>query len=375
MSDTIDYFARIRGQINVPLLAAKHVVVVGVGTVGSPVAEHPAKDGVGSFLFIDGDTYEEENRVRHPLPAAYTDMNKAEAMSQYLRSERIPSLQVDALARFVDDTMSDRELDELLESADLIVAGTGETAVQRRLGSRALALDIPAIFPALFRDGGGEVFLQTSPNSPCFFCHDGWRRQGEPVRGAEALEVEATRVIQTAIELCLGVLDSDSRYEELTLADDSAADPRPRQLFLIGPEGVRTAHTVEWRRNCPSCNVGPSQLRPDAATTWVTATAVRNRALVPRRSGPGNIPVRSSTQRTTPVAPFSWPFDAWRPAETPSQRSQRPRSPLLDAALVVGTLVGRVIVAVGGFLLVLASPLIILNIFVWSLYLILKLLL
>jgi ThiF family len=269
------YFDRIRGQINVPLLATKHVVVVGVGTVGSPVAEHLAKDGAGSFLFIDGDTYEEVNRVRHVLPPTYLGKNKAEAMRDYLLSERIPGLNTQALPYFVENSMSDAELDVILDPAHLIIAGTGEREIQRRIGRRALALDIPAIFPMLYLDGGGEVFIQTSPQSPCFFCMDGFRRGGDPVRGAEALGVEAMPVIQTAIELSLGLLDEDSRYGGLTLPKPDDPDQRRYQHFILLPEAARRALPIEWRRDCPSCAVGPSPLRQEATEAWRAAESAR----------------------------------------------------------------------------------------------------
>lgn len=295
------YFDRIRGQVNVSLLGERHVVVVGLGTVGSPVAEYLAKDGVGSFLFIDGDTYEEVNRVRHVLPYAYLGVNKAEAMRDYLLSEHIPGLQVEALPRFVDDAMSDIELDTLLEHADLIIAGTGETDVQRRLGRRALSLDIPAIFPGLMPDAGGEVFIQTSPESPCFLCRDSWRQRGEPVRGAEALGVEAMPVIQTTIELSLGVLDPNSRYDELTLPDENDQDQRERQLFMLFPGAPRLAETVERRDNCPSCAVGPSPLNPEARQAWEAAQRPRRTVRIQARP-PVVEPTKSSWRRQVLVA-------------------------------------------------------------------------
>jgi ThiF family len=308
MNADSQYSDRIRGQIDVPLLRTKHVVVVGVGTVGSPVAEHLAKDRVGSFLFIDGDTYEEVNRVRHVLPPTYVGMNKAEAMAHYLVSEKIPGLRVQALPRYVDSAMPNSELDELLDLADLIIAGTGEREVQRRLGERALALDIPAIFPALYRTGGGEVFIQTSPRNPCFFCWDGWRSRGEPVRGAEALGVEAMPVVQTAIELSLGILDPHSRYEELTLPDDNDPVRSMRQIFIMMPQAPLLALPWSKDRDCPSCAVGPSPLRQSETEAWQAASRTRA-APVPRTVESRPVSQVQPTRAKTST-PELWPIAA-----------------------------------------------------------------
>jgi hypothetical protein len=336
VTDSPEYFDRIRGQINVQLLATKHIVVVGVGTVGSPVAEHLAKDGAGNFLFIDGDTYEEVNRVRHVLPPDYLGANKAEAMRDYLLSEQIPGLRVQALSRYVDDSMSDDELDVLLDPADLIIAGTGERDVQRRLGARALALDIPAIFPALYPDGGGEVFIQTSPQSPCFLCHDGFRTRGEPVRGAEALGVEAMPVIQTAIELSLGLLDPGSRYEELTIPDEDEPNQTRHQLFMMFPGSPVDAEAVEPGLDCPSCAVGPSPLRKEAVEAWRAAESAREAAISeppPFVSTPSPEDEQLWQQQApTPASPL-WHAVPERPPQAVAQPVTAPRRKFGDFVL------------------------------------------
>lgn len=289
----MSYHDRVKGQFDVPLLSTKYVVVVGVGTVGAPVALHLAQNGVGYFIFVDGDIYEEVNRVRHILPSTYRGQNKAVAMRAHLLSEEIPTFHADSIPHYVDESMTDGGLDRLLEPADLIIAGTGEREVQRRLARRALALDIPTVLPALYPDGGGEVFLQTSPQRPCFFCWDGWRSRGEPVRGAEAPAVDAMPVIQTAIELSLGILDPNSQYDELTIPDENELDQTRRQLFMLLPEASRETWPIQRQRDCPSCTVGPSPLNPGARQAWEEA---RNRTRTRTTSTPIVRPTRLATR-------------------------------------------------------------------------------
>jgi hypothetical protein len=271
-----EYFDPIAGQINVRLLATKRVAVIGLGAVGSPIAADLAKHGVGSFLLIDGDVYEERNRSRHPLPPNYRGENKATAVRQHLLSLQVPvSKDVKALPRYVDESMTDNELDALLDPADLIVAATGEREVQQRIARRALALDIPVVLPSLYAGGGGEVFIQTSPRRPCFFCLDGFRLSTEPVRGAEALAVDLTAVIATAIELSYRVLDPDSRYGGMTTPKHDEADQRPYQHFVLLREAPRRRFAISRQEDCPSCAVGPSPLRPEAGQAWQAAQQAR----------------------------------------------------------------------------------------------------
>jgi molybdopterin/thiamine biosynthesis adenylyltransferase len=250
-----EQFARIVGRVNVPLLAAKLVVIVGVGTVGSQIARELASSGVGRLCLIDGDYLEEDNLIRHALPRQYLGMNKAEAMTLYLGGE-VPTLLAEALPRYVDDSLSDDELDELFVDADLIVAATGEQDVQRRLGRRALALDTPAVFPGLYESDGGEVFVQRSPRNPCFSCWDSLRTVGEPLHGVTALNADTLLVIQLAIELILGVLDETTQYASLMAVPRN--DPRPRQLFVRRRFARLVIRAVDRLPNCPSCAVGPA---------------------------------------------------------------------------------------------------------------------
>jgi molybdopterin/thiamine biosynthesis adenylyltransferase len=270
-----DQFARIAGRVNLELLATKLVVVVGVGTVGSQVAKELANCGVGRLLFIDDDRLDEHNLVRHALPRDYLGDNKAEALAVYL-GIAVPTLRPTALARKVDEALSDEQVDELLAEADLIVVATDDRESQRRIARRAFALDIPAVLPALYGDNGGEVFVQRSPRNPCFFCWDGFRDRDERVRGVRALNADTLGVIQLAVHLCLGILDRHSEFHRLLATQPGRAGPP--QLFIQRRFAALGITDIRRRPNCPSCAVGP------AHGVAVEAPAPGVRAAAPARA-------------------------------------------------------------------------------------------
>lgn len=247
-----DYFARVAGGVNLLLLQSRCVVAVGIGTVGSQIVFELARCGVGQFVLIDGDNYEETNRVRHILPEQYVARNKAEAMTLHLEKE-VPSLHSRAVPRDVDDAMSDAELDSLLEGADLIIAATDNREAQRRLGRRALSLDIPAIFPALYGNDGGEIVVQLDSRWPCFFCWDGFRPNDEQLRGVTALNVTTLPIVYTAIALSLGILDPESEHRLMMKA--SLIGPL-NQIFTI--QGVTGDY--EWHLSLAVQTVRHAQL-------------------------------------------------------------------------------------------------------------------
>ena len=114
MSVPPEQFARAQGRVDVALLADKLVVIAGVGTVGSQIAQELANSGVSHLRLIDGDHLEEGNLIRHALPRQYIAMNKAEAMVLYLSNE-VPTLRPEALPQYIDSSLSDDNLDDLLK--------------------------------------------------------------------------------------------------------------------------------------------------------------------------------------------------------------------------------------------------------------------
>lgn len=299
MAGPPEYFARVADSVNLPLLQSRLVVVVGIGTVGSQIANELAKSGVGRFRLIDGDHLEEVNRARHVLPERYVGMNKAEAMTLFLADE-VPQSRPEAVPLDVNEALSDSQLDVLLEPADLIVAATDDREAQRRIGERALALGVPAIFPALYGDEGGEVVVQTDPRFPCFFCWDGFRTDQERLRGVTALNAMTLPVIYISVRLSLGILDPSSIHRRMMV--QGPREP-PNQLFE--PRGLAAPRMAPLTRrpNCPACAVGPSPLRKEAAHAWRAAERSRRRAARER-------PVRQ--QRAGPViTPGALPTPQW----------------------------------------------------------------
>lgn len=285
MSVPPDQFVRLQGQLNRTELAGKLVVVAGVGAVGSQVAYELANHAVGRLRVIDHGTFKVENRPRHALPIEYIGWNKAEAMTLYL-SDQVPGLHAEAIPHEIGDSASDDQLDLWLRDADLIIGATDEREAQRRIGRRALALDIPALFPGLYEGQGGEVFLQRSARQPCFLCWDGWRPSDQAVRGAAGGNADILEIIALTTQIALGILDPTSNYVRRFLAPDRGA--RPPQLFVRPRAANNLARrTVRRRPDCENCSVGPARVRM-------------------RPSRQSNPPTAQQTPHPEPTSPPFW---------------------------------------------------------------------
>lgn len=100
------------GEDAVINLTTKHVLVVGMGGVGSYAAEFICRSGIGRMTIVDGDVVDPSNRNRQ-LPALATNHgeSKAEIMRDRLLSIN-PELELTVIKAFINPNM----VEEILES-------------------------------------------------------------------------------------------------------------------------------------------------------------------------------------------------------------------------------------------------------------------
>jgi tRNA A37 threonylcarbamoyladenosine dehydratase len=93
------------GQEALQVLAQSHVMIVGLGGVGSYAAEFIARSGVGKMTIIDGDVVDPTNRNRQ-LPALATNhgQSKADIMAERLQSIN-PELELQVIKTFITPEM------------------------------------------------------------------------------------------------------------------------------------------------------------------------------------------------------------------------------------------------------------------------------
>lgn len=112
------------GEEKVRLLTTKHVMVVGMGGVGSFAAEFICRSGVGKMTIIDGDVVDPTNRNRQ-LPALATNhgQSKADIMAERLKQIN-PELELQVIKEFVNPEMVEKLLtlnpDYIIDAIDSI---------------------------------------------------------------------------------------------------------------------------------------------------------------------------------------------------------------------------------------------------------------
>lgn len=112
-------------------LRSKKIAVIGLGALGSSVAELLARGGVVHLGLIDYDNLEAGNLVRHMLTAADLGQNKAEALAFRLRLSALMST-IEAIPKALPFKV--KETEEMLEGYDVILDCTAENEVLSSLG-------------------------------------------------------------------------------------------------------------------------------------------------------------------------------------------------------------------------------------------------
>lgn len=109
-NDNFDGIARLYGKDAYSLIQKMHVCVIGIGGVGSWVAEALARTAVGKITLIDFDTIEESNINRQIHALANTiDKKKCSAMK-----ERIENINPDCTVNIIDDFITIENMREHL---------------------------------------------------------------------------------------------------------------------------------------------------------------------------------------------------------------------------------------------------------------------
>ena len=112
------------GEEKLKRLTAMHVMVVGLGGVGSYAAEFVARSGIGKMTIIDGDVVDPTNRNRQ-LPALATNHGQSKALIMAERLKSInPELELNVVRSFVHPEMVHEQLqqqpDYIIDAIDSI---------------------------------------------------------------------------------------------------------------------------------------------------------------------------------------------------------------------------------------------------------------
>jgi adenylyltransferase/sulfurtransferase len=148
-------------------LLAAHAVIVGAGGLGSPAALYLAAAGVGRITLVDGDVVDLTNLQRQILHRVSGVGRPKVESGRATLAEINPEIEVVALQQRAGAA----ELDQLAESADVLLDGSDNFATRHAVNRACVAHATPLVSGAAIRfDGQLAVFDSRDETSPCYQC-------------------------------------------------------------------------------------------------------------------------------------------------------------------------------------------------------------
>lgn len=141
----------IRAGLLAPELVGRRVAIVGVGALGSFIADTLVRSGIRQLTLVDGDVVMPGNLIRHLVSPEAVGQSKVEAVKQHLVSR----LEIEAadIAVINKALTSGNAAVELLNSHDLVVNATADFATTALLHVTAQTLTKRIVSAAIQNDG------------------------------------------------------------------------------------------------------------------------------------------------------------------------------------------------------------------------------
>lgn len=223
-------------------LLDSRVLVIGLGGLGSPVAQYLAAAGVGTLWLADGDRVELSNLQRQVIhDQAHLGMDKAESAALRLKALN-PDTQIEVLNIFADEN----NLPAWLAKIDVVVDCSDNFDTRYRVNAACWAAAKPLISAAAIRfEGHLYAFDPRIEGSPCYAC------LYPPQLGDSAGETCAQSGILGPLVGAIGSLQALETIKIIT----SIGTPLVGQMLIV--DGLHQ----EWRRltlakdpHCVVCN-------------------------------------------------------------------------------------------------------------------------
>jgi molybdopterin/thiamine biosynthesis adenylyltransferase len=229
----------------VDVLKNSHVLMFGLGSMGSRIALSLTRLGIRHFKLIDPDYVSMENLSRHESDLLDLYRYKVQAIK-----ERI--LRVNPLAKVeafgFDIFQSEAIKEKVFANVDLVIATTDRTSVQELINYNCWRRKIPSLFAGCYDEArGGEVlFILPGETQVCLECLRGGA--GEPERKGEISysrarsheDYEGEPGLSSAINLVSNVAEQYAialllKKEQCEMA--KLIDPKNNLLFIGGALG------------------------------------------------------------------------------------------------------------------------------------------
>lgn len=221
-------------------LLQSHVLIIGVGGLGSACAPYIAAAGVGKITIVDDDLVDLTNLQRQIIHQT-TSVGEAKVLSAKKFLKQInPAIEVVAIQKRVDSSL----LSELVKNVDLIIDCTDNYKTRHAINRACVETKKPLVFGAAIRfDGQLSVFNASKENSPCYACIFPEDQEFEEVRCS-------TMGVFSPLVGIIGAMQASQALQVIT----NCGTPLIGQLALWdGKKSEMTQIKVNRKSDCAVC--------------------------------------------------------------------------------------------------------------------------
>lgn len=144
-----------------------HVLIVGLGGLGSPAALYLAAAGIGRLSLADFDTVELSNLQRQ---VAHTTERVGELKTESARQACL-DINPDCLIETLNHALDREDLDELVGQCTVVLDCTDNFPTRFALNASCVAAGVPLVSGAAIRfDGQISVYDSRQSDAPCYRC-------------------------------------------------------------------------------------------------------------------------------------------------------------------------------------------------------------
>lgn len=155
------------GEDGQRMLLSKKAVVVGMGALGTVIANHLVRSGVGHVRLIDRDLVELSNLQRQSL---YDEKDAEENLPKVIAAEKkLRKINSTIVVEAIIADLNIENGEELLHGFDVIVDGTDNFSTRYLINDISIKLGIPWVFGAAVSSRGMHAVIIPG-KTPCYRC-------------------------------------------------------------------------------------------------------------------------------------------------------------------------------------------------------------
>lgn len=218
-------------------LVEARVVILGLGGLGSPVAQYLAASGVGHLTLIDDDDVEISNLQRQVIHGQSTLGQSKVASAKTAIANLNPDVEVET----IEKRLGQSELKSLIHKSDLLIDGT-DNLESRRLHNQIAVEESKPLVSGAAIGWDGQLMTVLPGGFPCYECLYGHI-------GSVNLNCSESGILSPVV----GIVGATMALEAIKVLSDTGESLAGRLQLFDGKRGNWTELKISKDPNCHVC--------------------------------------------------------------------------------------------------------------------------